>query len=187
MPKATTPSRSTGRRHNPLADDILSTSQVRTTTKPGKKRSHKSANNDDDDDPENGRKEGFIDAKASRKILQIGQDLAEEEAAEQQKILDEAGAGEQHNKAFDFSTRFGDEGDYISDDEEKFEEGDWEDEDLDRGVCCPLTCTSSGKRLTECRRSTQLIWTCLINSSRPATKIPFSTRAKKARKALGLI
>ncbi|KAF3385943.1 hypothetical protein DPV78_012681 [Talaromyces pinophilus] len=133
MPKATTPSRSTGRRHNPLADDILSTNQVRTSTKPGKKRSHKSAN--DDDDAEN-RKEGFIDAKASRKILQIGQDLAEEEAAEQQKILDEAGAG-QHNKAFDFSTRFGDENEYISDDEEKFEEADWEDEDLDRGEVDP--------------------------------------------------
>lgn len=133
MPKATTPSRSTGRRHNPLADDILSTSQVRTTTKTGKKRSHKSADGDDDD-AEN-RKEAFIDAKASRKILQIGQDLAEEDAAEQQKILDEAGAGQQHNKAFEFSTRFGDEGDYISEDEEKFEEGDWEDEDLDRGVC----------------------------------------------------
>jgi essential nuclear protein 1 len=132
MPKATTPSRSTGRRHNPLADDILSNGQVRTTTKPGKKRSHKSAN-DDDDDTEN-RKEGFIDAKASRKILQIGQDLAEEEAAEQQKILDEAGAGQQHNKAFDFSTRFGDDNEYISEDEEKFEEGDWEDEDLDKGV-----------------------------------------------------
>ncbi|KAI7969618.1 hypothetical protein EIK77_001145 [Talaromyces pinophilus] len=134
MPKATTPSRSTGRRHNPLADDILSTNQVRTSTKPGKKRSHKSANGDDD--AEN-RKEGFIDAKASRKILQIGQDLAEEEAAEQQKILDEAGAGQQHNKAFDFSTRFGDENEYISDDEEKFEEGDWEDEDLDRGEVDP--------------------------------------------------
>lgn len=133
MPKATTPSRSTGRRHNPLADDILSNGQVRTTTKPGKTRSHKSAN-DDDDGTEN-RKEGFIDAKASRKILQIGQDLAEEEAAEQQKILDEAGAGQQHNKAFDFSTRFGDDNEYISEDEEKFEEGDWEDEDLDKGVC----------------------------------------------------
>lgn len=138
MPKATTPSRSTGRRHNPLADDILSTSQVRTSTKPGKKRSHKSANGDDDDDGTENRKEGFIDAKASRKILQIGQDLAEEDAAEQQKILDEAGAGQQHNKAFDFSTRFGDQGDYISDDEEKFEEGDWEDEDIDKGVCSYL-------------------------------------------------
>ncbi|KUL84158.1 hypothetical protein ZTR_07221 [Talaromyces verruculosus] len=135
MPKATTPSRSTGRRHNPLADDILSTNQVRTSTKTGKKRSHKSANGDDDD--ADNRKEGFIDAKASRKILQIGQDLAEEEAAERQKILDEAGAGQQHNKAFDFSTRFGDENEYISDDEEKFEEGDWEDEDLDRGEVDP--------------------------------------------------
>lgn len=182
MPKATTPSRSTGRRHNPLADDILSTNQVRTSTKSGKKRSHKSANGDDDD--ADNRKEGFIDAKASRKILQIGQDLAEEEAAEQQKILDEAGAGQQHNKAFDFSTRFGDENEYISDDEEKFEEGDWEDEDLDRGVCLyPSTSAYSGKRLTDCRRSTPLIWTCLINSFPPATKIPFSIRAKKARKA----
>ncbi|EED14206.1 rRNA processing protein Bystin, putative [Talaromyces stipitatus ATCC 10500] len=137
MPKATTPSRSTARRHNPLAEDILSNGHLRTTSKSGKKRSRK---NDDDDDAENGGRsigEGYIDAKASRKILQIGQDLAEEEAAEQQKLLDETGAGQQHNKAFDFSARFGDENDYISEDEEKFEEEDWEDEDLDKGEVDP--------------------------------------------------
>lgn len=141
MPKATTTSRSTARRHNPLADDIISNGHVRTASnKSGKKRSHKNAGDgSDDEDGQNrgrGKGEAFIDAKTSRKILQIGQDLADEDAAEQQRILDEASAGQRDNKAFDFSTRFGDDdNDYISEDEDNVEEGDWEDEDLDKGVC----------------------------------------------------
>lgn len=133
MPKATTPSRTAARRHNPLAEDILSTGHLRTTSKSGKK---KSSNADDG--------EGFIDAKASRKILQIGQDLAEEEAAEQQQKVAQQSAGLQHNNAFDFSTRFGEDEEYISEDEEKYGEEDWDDEDVgDKEVCyyyCCLTC-----------------------------------------------
>jgi essential nuclear protein 1 len=129
MPKATTPSRTAARRHNPLADDITSAGHLRTTSKSGKRKSH----NDDDDGLDRQHGEGFIDAKASRKILQIGQDLAEEEAAEQ-KAAQLAG-GVQHNKAFDFSTRFGEDEEYISEDEEKYGEEEWDDEDIDKGVC----------------------------------------------------
>lgn len=132
MPKATTPARTAARRHNPLADDILSTGQLRTTSKSSKR---KSRNGDDNIDHENGGAgEGFIDAKASRKILQIGQDLADEDAAEHQKELNAAVEGQEQNKAFDFSARFGDDEEYVSEDEEKFEEGDWEDEDNNQAV-----------------------------------------------------
>ncbi|OKL62564.1 hypothetical protein UA08_02132 [Talaromyces atroroseus] len=134
MPKAATSSRTAARRHNPLADDILSAGHLRTTSKSGKRKSH-----NDDDDEIDGRKggngEGFIDAKASRKILQIGQDLAEEEAAEQRAA--QIASGVQHNKAFDFSTRFGEDDEYISEDEDKYGEEEWDDEDIDKGEVDP--------------------------------------------------
>lgn len=129
MPKATTP-RSTARRHNPLADDILSSGHLRTTsTQSGKRKSR-----GDDDDDTAVAADKFIDAKASRKILQIGQDLAEEEAAERRAAL---GQGtEPVNKAFDFSSRFEEDG-QVSDDEDRLAEEQWADEDEgeDDAVC----------------------------------------------------
>lgn len=127
MPKATTP-RSTARRHNPLADDILSSGHLRTTsTQSGKRKSR------DDDDEAAAAGDKFIDAKASRKILQIGQDLADEEAAEHRAALGQG--SESVNKAFDFSSRF-DEDAQISDDEDKLGEEQWADEDeVDDAVC----------------------------------------------------
>ncbi|QKX60155.1 uncharacterized protein TRUGW13939_07298 [Talaromyces rugulosus] len=120
MPKATTP-RSTARRHNPLAEDILSSGHLRTTStsQSGKRKSRT-----DEDEAAAGDK--FIDAKASRKILQIGQDLADEDEAERRAALGEG--IEPVNKAFDFSSRF-DEDAQISDDEDKFGEEQWADED----------------------------------------------------------
>jgi essential nuclear protein 1 len=120
MPKATTPSRmsTAGRRHNPLTDDILSTGHLRT--KAGKRKS-KSVD-DDEGEP------GYIDAKASRKILQIGQDLAEEDATERRAAMGED--VEKPNTAFDFSSRFEGE-EVISEDEDKFEEDQWGDEDVE--------------------------------------------------------
>ncbi|CRG88708.1 Essential nuclear protein 1 [Talaromyces islandicus] len=125
MPKATTP-RSTARRHNPLADDILSSGHLRTTSAQsgGKRKSR--GDEDDDDAVAAAAAEKFIDAKASRKILQIGQDLADEEAAERRAALGQS--SEPVNKAFDFSSRF-DEDAQGSDDEDKFGEEQWADED----------------------------------------------------------
>ena len=68
MPKAATLSSSVPRRHNPLSDDLVATGPLRT------KSNKRKAKREDDD-----RGNGFVDSRASRKILKIGQDLAEEE------------------------------------------------------------------------------------------------------------
>jgi essential nuclear protein 1 len=131
MPKATTP-RSTARRHNPLAEDILSSGHLRTTStsQSGKRKSR----TDNDEAAAAGDK--FIDAKASRKILQIGQDLADEDEAERRAALGQG--SEPVNKAFDFSSRFDDDA-QISDDEDKLGEEQWADEDeVDDAVCFVL-------------------------------------------------
>lgn len=123
MPKATTPSRTTGRRHNPLVDDILSASNLRTKSS---KRKSKLADGDEEEGP------GYIDSKTSRKILQIGRDLIEEDAAEGKRAL--SVDAEKLSTAFDFTSRFDGE-DIISDDEDKFEEDQWGDEDIEDVVC----------------------------------------------------
>jgi essential nuclear protein 1 len=70
MPKATTPTaQRPARRHNPLEDDIVATGLLRT--KPSKRKSKDSEENE----------EHFIDAKASKNILRIGRELAEEDNA----------------------------------------------------------------------------------------------------------
>lgn len=66
MPKATTPSNR--RRHNPLEDDLVATGPLRAKAPKRKSRASK------DEDSEQ-----FVDAKASRNILQISQDLIREE------------------------------------------------------------------------------------------------------------
>jgi essential nuclear protein 1 len=120
MPKATSSRAATAaRRHNPLADDISAVGHLRTTstTKKGKRQSQ-----DGDEEGENG--ERYIDAKMSRKILQIGQELADEDAAEQKLRI--GGAQQKSHAAFDFDTRFEDEA--LSDDD-KFENDGWVDEE----------------------------------------------------------
>lgn len=70
MPKATTPTASRHpRRHNPLEDDITATGILKN--KPSKKRSKGDGNDE----------EAFVDDRASRTILRIGRELAEEENA----------------------------------------------------------------------------------------------------------
>ncbi|MCJ1308786.1 snoRNA-binding rRNA-processing protein [Agyrium rufum] len=92
----------------PLADDILSTGPLRVRSK---KRKAKRGLEDG---------EGFVDAKASRKILKIGQDLEEEETQERKQSEPSA--------AFAFDSRFVDE--VPSDEgEEQDEEEAWGDED----------------------------------------------------------
>ncbi|KAJ5736639.1 uncharacterized protein N7483_001764 [Penicillium malachiteum] len=120
MPKATSSRAAVARRHNPLAEDISSAGHLRTqTSKKGKRRSQ------DDEEGEEGQR--FIDAKMSRKILQIGQELAEEDAAEQ-KLAMGAGASKP-NAAFEFDTRFEEE--ELSDDE-NFQTEEWVDEEVEQ-------------------------------------------------------
>lgn len=129
MPKASTSSRSAAaaRRHNPLSEDILSSGHLRTQS--SKKSKRKSRTDEDGEDGER-----FVDAKLSRKILQIGQELADEDAAEQRTAAGES--KESSNPAFDFDTRFEDDGNQS--DEENLGDDQWvEDEEVEE-VVCPL-------------------------------------------------
>ncbi|EGC45466.1 bystin [Histoplasma capsulatum var. duboisii H88] len=126
MPKLT----AAERKHAPLADDILSAGHLRTKSAKRKSRSY-----EDDGDH-------YLDSKTSKKILQIGQDLADEDAEESRVAL--TAAGITRNTAFDFESRFaadadagdGDEdagqnGEEWGDDEEEIEEVEVDPGDLD--------------------------------------------------------
>lgn len=114
------------RRHNPLEHDIeTSGGRLRTKSITGKRksRSDEGANGDD-----------YIDAKNSRKILAIAQDLADEDASERKAIAKAVTT----NSAFDFGSRFADEDeDYESGTKYEDEEEEWlpeeevAEEDLD--------------------------------------------------------
>lgn len=98
-------------------------------TQPSKKNKRKSRTDEDREDGER-----FVDAKQSRKILQIGQELADEDASEQKAARGETSG--KINHAFDFESRL--EGDEpVSDDEDKFGEDEWgdEDEEVEEVVC----------------------------------------------------
>jgi essential nuclear protein 1 len=120
MPKATSSrAAAAARRHNPLAEDIITSGHLRTQS--SKKSKHQGRQYEDGEDGER-----FIDAKMTRKILQIGQELAEEDAAEHEAAMGAANTAT--NSAFDFESRFEDD-EALSDDDEKFRGDQWGDED----------------------------------------------------------
>ncbi|KAH8590090.1 Bystin-domain-containing protein [Bisporella sp. PMI_857] len=103
MPKAVTPSSMReARRHNPLEAEYEAT--VSRKTKTGKRKSR-------DGDQE----EKFVGSKASRKILGMAQELADED--------EETNQVQNPNPAFEFDSRF------ESEEEEHFEHEEWGDED----------------------------------------------------------
>lgn len=108
MPKAMTPKEFArgGRRHNPLEEDLTASGPLKT--KSGKRKSR----NEDEG-------EKFVDSKSSRRILQIGQELAEEDEAENQAA--------KPNAAFNFDSRFEEEEDEAEFGDEDGEE--WGDDD----------------------------------------------------------
>ena len=116
MPKANAPV-TTGprlpRRHNALEDDLIATGLLRT--KSNKRKAHKDL---DDGDK-------FVDSKSSRKILKIGQELANEDIEETKAAT--------LNTAFDFESRFDNE---ASSEEEGFRDDEeaWGDEDAEEVV-----------------------------------------------------
>jgi essential nuclear protein 1 len=126
MPKA-----AAQRRQNPLENDIIEGSgRLRTKSITGKRKSRS------DEDGVNEKGDGYIDARASRKILAIAQDLADEDVAEQRA---KAQAVDASPGAFGFDSRFADgeedqegaeERTYDKEDE-WFAEEDVEDEDVD--------------------------------------------------------
>ncbi|KAL1956675.1 hypothetical protein VTO42DRAFT_6925 [Malbranchea cinnamomea] len=114
MPKASAP-RSAVAERPPLADEILNAGHLRT--KSGKRKSRS------DDDDEN----HYLDAKTTKKILQIGQELAEEDAAESRAAA--AAKGGSISTAFDFDSRFGADEGSEEEDHDKFGDDEWGDED----------------------------------------------------------
>jgi essential nuclear protein 1 len=122
MPKVPTIAPSI-RRHNPLADDVLSAGHLRTKSNKRKSRADEEDGND------------YVDAKASRRILQIGQDLAQEDAEEAKATVTIS------NPAFDFNSRFDRGND--SDDEPRYGDEDaWgdEEEEVEEVVCFRHSC-----------------------------------------------
>lgn len=96
-------------RHIPLEEEILKTGPLRT--KSLKKRKAR---------PET-EKGGYVDSRSSRKILKIGQDLADEEQRENSAAAP--------NPAFTFESRFGGE-DASEEDETRHDDDEgWGDEE----------------------------------------------------------
>ncbi|KAL8904976.1 MAG: hypothetical protein Q9207_002929 [Kuettlingeria erythrocarpa] len=98
-----------GHRHKPLSEDIVATGPLRTKSKKRKTRP---------DDDEN----KYVDTKSSRKILKIGQDLADE--------VDGESIIQPPNPAFAFESRFGDEEEAAEVGQDDDEEA-WGDEEED--------------------------------------------------------
>ncbi|KAI5289702.1 snoRNA-binding rRNA-processing protein [Ascosphaera aggregata] len=115
------------RRHVPLADEIISAGQIRPKNKAPKSNKRKARHD------EEGSGDLYIDARASRKILQIGQDLAEEEAAEARAAGAASAKDDAKNAAFEFDySKFASRHDEDQDDDEDFEvQGgdDWIDDE----------------------------------------------------------
>ena len=131
MPKATSSRAAAGlRRHNPLMEDITSAGHLRTqSSKKGKRRPQ-------DDDERGADGQQFLNAKMSRKILQIGQELIEEDVAEQHSAM---GSEPRSNAAFEFDTRFEEEP--LSDDD-GFEDDGWLDDEVEEAVrICSFSAT----------------------------------------------
>lgn len=168
MPKATSSRAAAARRHNPLAEDITSAGQLRAqSNKKGKSRSQ----GEEEGEGENGQR--FIDAKMSRKILQIGQELADEDEAETKRAM---GAGQtMPNPAFDFDARLDEqEMEALSDDENaNYENDEWLDEDVENAVREIVYANGLDMRQTlmlVCRRLIPMISTCSISSCQATMK-----------------
>ncbi|KND88727.1 Uncharacterized protein C13G1.09 [Tolypocladium ophioglossoides CBS 100239] len=125
MPKATTPTAGRpARRHNPLEDDIIATGVLRT--KPGKKK----AKDVEDAD------ESFVDSKASKNILRIGRELAEEENAKRAASMsvptvDNFGYDSRFDDAADEEGKTYDDDEAWGDEEEVVEEIEVDPDDLE--------------------------------------------------------
>ena len=89
MPKVPGATKRQDVRHNPLSEDYLPSQPLKQ--KAPKKRKSRTAENED----------GFVDSKASRRILNLGQELADEDDAEA-----EAARPKDANPAFAFESRF---------------------------------------------------------------------------------
>jgi essential nuclear protein 1 len=94
MPKAPKSPGARDQRHNPLAEEYAPSDPFKA--KPAKRQKR---NKDDKADEQN-----YVDSKSSRKILEIGRELEEEDERENQ-----ARRPQEANAAFDFETRLGED------------------------------------------------------------------------------
>ena len=95
------------RRHNPLADDLVATGNLRV------KSNKRKAKTEDEEDR-------FVDSRLSRKILKIGQELVDEDQKENEPVARES--------AFSFESRLRSGGEsedeFQGDDEEPWEDAE---------------------------------------------------------------
>lgn len=98
------------RRHAPLEEDLTATGPLRQRSKKRKARP--------EDDGS-----GYVDSRASRKILKIGQDLADEEQREIAAVAP--------NPAFTFESRFGKASEPEEEDDGRYDDEAWGDEEDD--------------------------------------------------------
>lgn len=125
----------TARRHNPLEDDITTAGgRLRTKSITGKRKSRSDDNVQGD---------GYIDARSSRKILAIAQDLADEDAQGRSPVaaksvslsnaafaFDSRFAGEDEDEAEGERNRYEDEDEWMPEEEEPMAEDDLDPEDM---------------------------------------------------------
>ena len=100
------------RRHNPLSEEYSPTAPVKQKAGKKRKQSHSAEHEQD----------GFVESKSSRRILDLGQDLAAEEESERRSSKPAA-----PNPAFSFESRF--PNDVVSDEDAGIEPGEYDDED----------------------------------------------------------
>lgn len=114
------------RRHAPLEEDLTATGPLRHRSKKRK------ASLEDDGS-------GYVDSRSSKKILRIGQDLADEE---QQETVAAA-----PNPAFSFESRFGGASEPEEEDDDRYDDEAWGDEEDDvvEGVVCSSQTLARGK------------------------------------------
>lgn len=122
MPKAPKSPGVRDQRHNPLAEEYAPSDPFKS--KPAKRQKR---TKDDKADEQN-----YVDSKSSRKILEIGRELEEEDERENQARRPQGA-----NPAFDFETRMGEDDDLDhdalqhDDDEEAWGEDDEEVEEVE--------------------------------------------------------
>ena len=116
MPRVPRAPQAESQRHNPLAEEYAPSYPVKQKVSHKKRKSRSDGDSDDDN---------VIDTKAARKILRIGQELADEDETQQKRLSSGAVA----NPAFSFDTRF--VGEVESDEDGDVANGNaeaWEDE-----------------------------------------------------------
>lgn len=113
------------RRHNPLEDDIVATGVLKT--KSGKRKSK---------DADGETQEGFVDSRASRNILRMGREFADEEEANKPKPppveADNFGYDSRFDEAEEEQDKvYADDDDAWGDEEDEVEEIEVDPEDLE--------------------------------------------------------